>query len=110
MSGIGDGLRREYGKLYEQVRDIVADADPIELVRQGSDKDEYDMEVAAILPLLPNMASVDSLQRMIYNIFVQKFDRPVAGPSGKYRIIAERLLELGTKQSASHGKTSRRSS
>ncbi len=110
MSGIGDGLRREYGELYEQVRDIVVDADPIELVRQGSDRDEYDMEIAAILPLLSNMASVDSLHRMIYNIFVQKFDRPVAGPSHKYRAIAERLLQLRSKQSSSYGKNTRRSS
>jgi hypothetical protein len=100
MDGLSKNLSRPYGDLYVQVRNIINAVDPVKLKGRLPLEAEYDPEIAAILSAVKECRSLNEVHRTVYEIFVQKFDRPVAGQPGRYRGIAERisaLLDLDVK-------------
>jgi hypothetical protein len=94
MNELSESLRKEYGRLYEQVRDIVNDEDPIDLIRGGVHTDKYDQEISMIMIELKECRSVDRLQASIHRIFIRNFDLTIAGSTIRYRRLALRLCKL----------------
>ena len=94
MNGFNNILMRKYGKLYTDVRDIINGDDPIQLLKDGIPEDEYHPEISVILSHVKVQRSLDEMHRFVYTIFVQKFDRHVAGPPERYRNIARQLFAL----------------
>lgn len=80
--------------LKESVRYIVNKHDPIKLLDVGCLIDEYDPEVKLILTKIKLTKSLDEIHDMVYNIFVDMFDKSIAGPKTKYRRLSEELYFL----------------
>jgi hypothetical protein len=94
MASISKQLERQYGKLYLGLRSAVNDTDPIELKGRIELEEEYDPEIAVILAKIQGCRSYDEVHRMVYDVFVKKFDPPVAGSPKKYKPIARKICEL----------------
>lgn len=94
MNGLSNSLKKEYGKLYDSVRAIINQEDPINQIKDGAFEDEYDSEIAAILARMKECRSIPLMQKMVHDVFTQSFDPPVAGPVKRYRKLAERLCKL----------------
>jgi hypothetical protein len=67
-------LKEKYNKLFNVVKKIVNDWDPIGLLPSAPD-DEYEFEVAKIVSLLNKVDSVEYLSDGIATIFTKAFDR-----------------------------------
>ena len=75
---------REFRPLRKVVAAAIAKADPIGLLQLGAPGDEYDHEVAAILPELRNASSEEDVRRIIRKEFARRFGDDVAGPAERY--------------------------
>ena len=84
----------EYKELFEKVRAILNQDDPIGLIGYGAPKDEYDGEVRQIILKIGEMDSLENATDEIYKIFVGMFNDTIAGSKEKYRDIAEKMLRL----------------
>lgn len=80
--------------LKMKVRSIINKHDPISLLECGCPVDEYDQEVNKIIPLLQVATNIDQLQNLVYEIFVDMFDKEIAGLKDKYRKLSEELFSL----------------
>lgn len=63
-------LKRTYGKLYDQVLEILFRHDPIG-INFKDNKDEYSPEAGTILPRLKEAGSQAKLRRIIHEEFVR---------------------------------------
>ncbi len=90
-------LKKKYGQLYYDLREILNKEDPIGLIEIGAPDDEYDSEISTILPKLKPCISVEELQAMIHAEFVKWFDENIAGPLERYRRIAKQVKALKEK-------------
>ncbi len=66
--------KKEYKELFEAVRAIFIERDPMGFIAGGSPKDEYDAEVGKILPALKECSSEDDVRKVIQRIFQKQFD------------------------------------
>ena len=87
-------LKLRYGRLYSGLRSILLRHDPINLMFDGTPKDEYDPEVSTILPRLRHAGSVSDVRRLVHEEFVHWFDMPTAGPESAYEAIATDIWAL----------------
>ncbi|MBU0493169.1 MAG: hypothetical protein KKA73_26850 [Chloroflexi bacterium] len=83
-------LRREYGKLFDEVSAILFKSDPIG-INLGINTDEYESEVSTILPRLKSCHSVEEARSVIHQEFTYWFGREDAGPETRYQQIAESI-------------------
>lgn len=75
--------------LARGVARAVAAADPLGLLAAGAPRDEYDLEVATLLPRLEGARGVAEVQVLVHQEFVRWFGAEVAGPVEGYRAAAE---------------------
>src|SRR5258708_3989371 len=75
-----ENLKREYGSFYEDLTLLLAEYDPMGLVRGGAPDDEYDIEVYVILLRLNEASSPTMLGQIIYEAFVACFGSAFASP------------------------------
>ncbi len=94
MPTLSSTLEKKYGTLYLELRAIVNEIDPVSLKGRLPLEGEYDPEIALILSALRECRSFDEIHRLVYNIFLRKFDPPVAGSPKRYKPIAARISEL----------------
>ena len=94
MASLSNSLDRQYGKMYRELRAVVNETDPIGIKGRIELESEYDPEIAVMLSQVDKCRSYDETIRMVYDIFVRKFDPPAAGSPKKYAPIARRLCEL----------------
>jgi hypothetical protein len=78
-------------KVYEKIKSIINEADPIGLIGMGAPDDEYKFEIVQILALLQERA--DFLGDDLYQIFVDAFDAETAGKRELYEEISEKILK-----------------
>lgn len=90
-------FRREYRPLRTAVAAIVARADFIRLLALGAPGDEYDQEVAAILPHLSSARSEDEVCAVVRAEFVRRFGEEVAGPPERYTEAAAAIWRVLTE-------------
>ena len=64
------------------------------LIGMGAPEEEYEAEVSLVVSRMKSCESVESLQTMIHEIFVGRFDESSAGTVDRYKSVAERIWAL----------------
>ena len=90
-------LRASYEGLYDELAAILFRHDPIG-INFGDNTDEYEPEVARILPRLREIGSVGELRRIVHEVFVEMFDPDIAGPESRYESIAQDVWQTWQRQ------------
>mgnify|MGYP001595307464 CR=1 FL=1 len=80
--------------LTEKVRTIVNKHDQIKLLKIGCPLDEYDPEIKKILPALKKVTNLKEFQKKVYHIFVEMFDKRIAGPKRNYEELGREIFGL----------------
>lgn len=83
----------DYQYYFMKISKIVREHDPIGLLALGSPDDEYDGEIRRIIGVLPKIQDQKLLSEEIYKIFIDSFDKEIAGEKVKYDRIAESILK-----------------
>lgn len=86
-------LKKEYGKLFESVANLLFNADPIGINFENN-TDEYSPEVSTILPRLRSCRCADDVLRVTHEEFTRWFGADTAGPVESYRQIASDIWRL----------------
>jgi hypothetical protein len=86
-------LRERYGSLYDELQALLFRHDPIGINR-GTNTDEYDPEVRAILPRLESCSSAADVARVAHEELIRPFDATIAGSRARYERLAPELWEL----------------
>lgn len=86
-------LHRRGRGLRDAVSAAIAAADPIRLLELGAPGDEYDPEVALILPRLPDARASADVRRIVREVFARKFGEDVAGPEERYEAVAAAIWQ-----------------
>jgi hypothetical protein len=87
-------LSRTYADLVEQVSRVIADADPAGLLAAGAPADEYEPEVAALIPRLQHAPNLESLERAVGDMFDAAFGVSSATQGRPSRALAEQLWSI----------------
>lgn len=88
-------LKERYKRLLSLVREVVNKHDPAGImISPDAPEDEYDQEVARILPLLTRNLSQHELSREIDAIFSAQFNMGKAGSGESFEPLAEELLSV----------------
>ena len=74
--------------LFDRIAAILFEADPMG-INFGTDTDEYEPEVATILPRLHEAGSAQEVERIVHEEFCRWFDAEDVGPPQNYRFVAE---------------------
>ena len=85
-------LRARYATAYDSLVELMAQEDPIALIRAGSPKDEYSPEVRTILPKLETCSTVEDVLNLVHKEFCEWFEPSIAGPRLHYHRIATRIF------------------
>lgn len=85
-------IKREYGKLFDAVSEILFRHDPAEINFEFN-KDEYDVEAETILPRLKNCYSVEDVLTVLREEFEKWFDDQTASRK-ENKEIAEEIWNL----------------
>ncbi len=88
-----DLFRRELKPLRAAVSAAIAKADPVNLLALGAPGDEYETEVAAILPRLPLARDLDGVRTIVRDVFVQFFGGETAGGPERYEEAAAAIWD-----------------
>jgi hypothetical protein len=88
--------------LVSRVEALLFYEDPIG-INFDTNTDEYRPEAQTIVIRLPEATSPDDVQRVVHEEFVRWFDRQIAGPVERYRIVAESIWGLWTAGAGGSG-------
>ncbi len=84
-------LGQEHGALALDLLRIASEEDPIDLVGSGAPPTEYAHEVREVMRRLQSVRSVHELASLLHGVFVEMFDKDLAGPPDRYTRMAERM-------------------
>lgn len=90
-------LRRKYRELYDEIRRILFEHDPIHI---GYREDEYEPEVAMILPRIAACRTEAELTDAVHAVFVEMFSVEDAGEPGRFAPIAKDIWRVASAWSA----------
>jgi hypothetical protein len=85
-------IKKEFGALYTDVSALLFKTDPIG-INFKNNTDEYEPEVDTILPRLSSCANAADVEKVVHEEFVRWFDRDMAGPQARYRVVAKQIWE-----------------
>lgn len=83
-----------YHQLFLDIRKILNQYDPVGIIYGDINSDEYDIEVRAILELITDQETHESLAQKLHQVFIRYFDENIAGDYSIYKRIAEDILKL----------------
>ncbi len=86
-------VKREYTTLFFAVRDVLSRRDPVGIVFDDINPDEYEPEVRTIIPRLKEANCVDYVRRIVFEEFVKWFDQATAEPEARYQEIAREIWD-----------------
>jgi len=92
-------VRQQYPTLFAQLSQLLFTADPVHISSAGF-PDEYEPEVATILPRLEHAQRESDVLDIIHEEFVRWFDASVAGPKEKYTDLATQVWSTWTEAKA----------
>jgi len=84
-------IAQQYSK---ELRQIVRQFDPIQLIRSGAPEDEYDGEAQLISGPLLRCATANECLTLVHQVFCDAFDLASAGSREKYGPLAQTLWRL----------------
>lgn len=90
VSADRERVRRRYGRLFEEVSEILFRHDPIG-INFGDNTDEYEPEVGTILPHLEDAYSEAEVLDVVHREFAKWFEPATAGARSEYTAIAEEV-------------------
>ncbi len=82
----------EKSEIFIKIREIVNEIDPIGIVYDNENIDEYDAEVAQIAELITQMKDKNQLAKKIQDIFIDMFDKDIASDPKPYIEIAKKII------------------
>lgn len=85
--------KNRYPELYARVEELFFRHDPIG-INFGDNTDEYDPEVATVLPRLESCKNIQDVTNVLHSEFVRWFDADIAGPRDRYIPIAAELWQI----------------
>ncbi len=85
-------------KISIDIRKILNKYDPIGLIMDDLNPDEYDPEINKILEVLDSNMTENDLVEEIYNIFVEFFDDKMVRNKNIYKEIAKEILKIFDKK------------
>jgi hypothetical protein len=92
MSSDSRVLSERYQEFLASVSRAIAEADPIGLVKGGAPADEYETEVAKLLPKLARATSIADVEQAVREIFEDAFgSSDTTGPDWD---LSERLWHI----------------
>lgn len=74
----------------DSIKSILRTHDPVGLISQGAPDDEYDHEALMVANI--RFDSHEDLTNKIHEIFVERFNRELAGEKSKYSSIADEII------------------
>ncbi len=93
VTGLDIGvIKKKYGRLFNELRDIINVFDPICLISFGAPVDEYDPEVATIILSIHGVNSEADTLDLIYREFTRWFST-AAGEKRRYESLATEIYE-----------------
>ena len=92
MSKASELVKQQYGALFFSVSALIFDIDPMRINLEDN-TDEYDPEVATILPRLHTAQTVLEARKIIHEEFVRWFG-DMAGDKSEYTEMADKVWEL----------------
>lgn len=81
-------------KILSKIRKILNKYDPIGIILEDENLDEYDPEIHEIIALMKNNTYLENFPEEIFKIFIKYFDLETAGNKEKYTPIAQEILKL----------------
>lgn len=85
-------------RLYRDLFDaVLATLHRHDFVHIGAIPNEYDLEVATILPRLRGAGGPDDVRRILHEEFCRWFDPEMAGPEDRYQQAADEVWALWVK-------------
>jgi hypothetical protein len=87
-------------KKLEAIEKILVECDPVKLIKMGAPENEYSSEALTIYERINRYTSVDQMQIIIYNVFLESFGpkketaERLIGTFDSYREIAERVKAI----------------
>ena len=94
-------LKKAYGALYDDVSQLLFEADSIGLAACGCPNDEYEPEVGTILPRLRTANSADEVAAIIREEFARWFGPLEAGKKKRYMQVAGKIWDRYQRESGS---------
>jgi hypothetical protein len=100
MTAERDALKRQYGKLFTAISQVLFEADPMG-INFEINTDEYEPEVGTIIPRLSSAQSAEDVQAIVYEEFCRWFDPVSTGPREKYAAVSAKIWTLWLEYGAS---------
>ena len=91
-----DALKRQYGKLFAAISEVLFEADPMG-INFEINTDEYEPEVGTIIPRLSSAQSAEDVQAIIHEEFGRWFYPVATGPREKYAAVSAKIWSLWLK-------------
>lgn len=86
-------LKEQYGELFSKVAALIFQLDPMG-INYETNTDEYDPEVATILPRLETANSVHDVELIVHEEFGRWFGVEEADALEDLRLVAEKIWEV----------------
>ena len=88
-----DCLTSRYKAECKIISKLLFEKDPVGINFEDN-TDEYDSEAAMILGKLNTCKNVQDVKKLVYNVFMNHFDKETAGPIEIYTDLAEELYKM----------------
>lgn len=83
--------KEDYIELFDEVKSIVNEVDPVGLIGGGAPENEYESQINKIISLLKSN-NTESLADDIYEIFLASFGTDMVSDRDKYKDMAAELI------------------
>jgi hypothetical protein len=93
MTAERDALKRQYGKLFAAISEVLFEADPVG-INFEINSHEYEPEVGTIIPRLSSAQPAEDVQTIIYEDFCRWFGAEATWPREKYAAVSEKIWVL----------------
>jgi hypothetical protein len=90
-------VRTANPELFQALTEALFERDPMG-IHFESNTDEYEPEVAAIVPRLAACRSEDDTLQVIHEVFCEWFGEETAGPPDRYRQVSRDVWRLWTSR------------
>ena len=81
-------------KVFKKIREIINRHDPIGIISDDDNPDEYDPEVKEITTKLEKKYTQKELTEEILKIFIKYFTPQIVGDKNKYDLIAKEIMAI----------------
>lgn len=85
---------KHFPQLEQELIDLFNEHDPQGLISMGAPPDEYESEIRMVMERVGQITSIRTAQDVLYQVFVEMFDKKLAGTPAVYTPLASDLYQL----------------